>query len=95
MAEQRLRAQAQTGPPGHHAPGQGPLGALAPDGTGPPREAHFSDAQEAYLGVLDLINTLEEETGIPFATLHTLGGDALAWERFTIEKGIKQQATGS
>jgi hypothetical protein len=57
------------------SPSGGWIAAVAPEGTGPPREAHFPNAHEAYHGVLDLIDTLEEESGIPFAALHTLGGD--------------------
>jgi hypothetical protein len=45
------------------SPFGGWIAAVAPEGTGPPREAHFPDAYAAYHGVLDLIDTLEEESG--------------------------------
>jgi hypothetical protein len=73
------------------SPFGGWIAALGPEGTGPAQEHHFPDPHSAYHGVLELLDTLEEDTGVPLAVRHTPTGDPAAWQHLADQHGLTYQ----
>jgi hypothetical protein len=73
------------------SPGGGWIAGLVPEGSNAGRQAQFPDLAAAYHGVLDLLDALEEQTGVAFAVVHTLRGDPRAWELTATDHGIVER----